>query len=259
MITLGGFGRMEHYDAIRTAGFDYAELDTPELEALPEEEFQAFCQKVQDCGFPVRSGARAIPEAEPWFFTEEFSLEKYRDYLKRACPRARQLGMEKIIIGNGKARWLTEPDSIRKEGRFVDFMRMFADIAGENGLEVILEPLGPRYSNYINTLPQAVEVIEKIHRPNVFTMADLRHLYWAKEPFVDIISCVNYVHHLHIDYPAVWPQRPFPRPEDNYDYSEFLNAVSRSGYRGMLTVEADIPRDWKSAFQGAAAVVEGIR
>lgn len=39
---LGGFGRIEDYENIRQAGFDYAELDLPELEALPEGNFLHF-------------------------------------------------------------------------------------------------------------------------------------------------------------------------------------------------------------------------
>lgn len=39
---LGGFGRIADYDNIRQAGFDYAELDVPEIEALTENEFRIF-------------------------------------------------------------------------------------------------------------------------------------------------------------------------------------------------------------------------
>ena len=50
---LGGFGRIADYDNIRQAGFDYAELDVPEIEALTENEFRIFCDKVHEIGFPV--------------------------------------------------------------------------------------------------------------------------------------------------------------------------------------------------------------
>ena len=55
---LGGFGRIADYDNIRQAGFDYAELDVPEIEALTENEFRIFCDKVHEIGFPVLTGAR---------------------------------------------------------------------------------------------------------------------------------------------------------------------------------------------------------
>lgn len=257
---LGGFGKITDYDLMRQAGFDYAELDVPEIEALPDGEFHAFCEKVQKAGFPVLTGSRALPVAEPWFFTEHFRAAEYEPYLKHACRRAGagMLGMKKVILGNGKARWLPDETGIQKEDRFIDFMKMFAETAGEQGLEVILEPLGPIYSNYINTLPEAVRVIQKIQMPNLFTMADLRHMVWSKESFEDLSACAEYVHHIHIDYPLSYPQRPFPGPEDDYDYTEFLDALVRSGYQGTLTVEADIPEDWKKAYMDAAAVLKEI-
>ena len=46
--------------------------------------------------------------------------------------------MDRIIIGNGKARLLIDETSIKKENRFIDFMRMFAEIAGNYDVEVIL-------------------------------------------------------------------------------------------------------------------------
>lgn len=254
---LGGFGRIEDYENIRQAGFDYAELDLPELEALPEGEFSAFCDRVQKTGCPVLTGSRALPIADPWFFTEQFQATEYRDYLEHACRRAKMLGIEKVILGNGRARWLLDETSIRKESRFIDFMRMFAEIAGEQGLEVILEPLGPKYSNYINTLPEAVRIIHEVSMPNLFTMADLRHMVWSKEPLKDIAACADYVHHIHIDYPASYPQRPFPKPEDDFDYTGFLDVLKKSGYQGTLTVEADIPQDWNRSYQDAAAVLKG--
>lgn len=255
---LGGFGRIADYDRIQQAGFDYAELDVPEIEALSETEFGNFCDKVHKTGFPVLTGARALPIADPWFFTDRFCAMDYKEYLEHACRRANLLGMGKIILGNGKARWLIDETSIKMESRFVDFMRMFAEIAGNNNVEVILEPLGPKYSNYINTLPEAVRIIREVGMPNLYTMADLRHLVGSKEPFADIVTCVNYVHHIHIDYPTSYPARLFPKAFDDYDYSGFLNAIKESGYQGTLTIEADIPDDWNRAYQEAAVVLNDL-
>ena len=174
---IGGFGRIADYEKIKAAGFDYAELDLPEIEELSEEAFEALCKKVEQEDFPILTGARALPIATPWFFTEQFSLEEYRDYMVRACARASRLGIRKIIIGNGKARWLIDETSIQKESNFVDLLSLFAQICEENGVELILEPLGPDYSNYINTLPEAVRVVKATGSKNLFIMADLRHLY----------------------------------------------------------------------------------
>lgn len=255
---LGGFGHLADYDAIRAAGFDYAELDLPEIEALPEEDFEAFLKKVQAAGFPVLTGARALPLAEPWFFTDAYDKNAWRGYMARACERAGRLGIQKIILGNGKARSLLDETSIQREQNFLDELSAFADYAAAQGIEMILEPLGPEYSNYINTLPEAVRVIRAAGNDNLFLMADLRHLYRGGESFEDIVSCAEYLRHVHVDYPGVWPARPYPTPEDDYDYAPFLEAVKRSGYDDTLTIEADVPEDWQSAHDRAVKVLEAV-
>lgn len=255
---LGGFGKIADYDNIRLAGFDYAELDIPEIESMTEREFAVFNDKVHEFSFPVLTGARTLPVAEPLFFTDDFRAPDFSRYLENACKRANILGIGKIILGNGKARQLLDDTSISKEHRFIEFMRMFAEIAGNRDLEVIIEPLGPKYSNYINTLPDAVRLIQEVAMPNLYTMADLRHLYWAKEPFTDIIRYVEYVHHLHVDYPVQYPERPFPCDNDDFDYTDFLDAIKESGYKDTITVEADVPEDWNCAYANAVSVLERV-
>lgn len=256
---IGGFGRIADYEKIKAAGFDYAELDLPEIEELSDETFEAFCEKVKQENFPVLTGARALPIAEPWFFTEHFSLDEYKDYIAKACVRAKRLGIQKIIIGNGKARWLLDETSIQKESNFIDLLSLFSKVCGENGIEMILEPLGPDYSNYINTLPEAVRVVKAAGNDNLFIMADLRHLYRGGESYEDIVDCAAYLHHVHIDYPETFPARPFPTAEDGFDYAPFLDAVKRAGYDDTLTIEADIPDNWTDAYQRAMKVLEGVR
>ncbi len=256
---IGGFGRISDYEKIKAAGFDYAELDLPEIEALPEAEFEAFCRKVAQENFPVLTGSRALPIADPWFFTEQYSLETWRTYMVNACARAKKLGIKKIIIGNGKARWLLDETSIQKEQNFIELLSLFSAICEENGIEMILEPLGPDYSNYINTLPEAVRVVKAAGNKNLFIMADLRHLYRGGESYEDIVDCADYLHHVHIDYPEVFPARPFPTADDGFDYGPFLDAVKRAGYDDTLTIEADVPEDWIDAYQKALKILEVVR
>lgn len=247
---LGGFGQIADYDNIKNSGFDYAELDIPEIVDLSETDFQTFCEKVKKDRFPVLIGSRALPIAEPWFFTDQFSLKKYQHYMDIACIRAGKLGIRKIILGNGKARLLSDKSSMELEENFIESLHMYAQYAEKQGIEFILEPLGPDYSNYINTLPEAVRVVRKVDAPNLFIMADLRHLYRGGEPNEDIVACAEYVHHIHVDNPKTFPERLFPNVNDGFDYEPFLNAVKRSGYHDTLTIEADIPVDWPSAYHG---------
>lgn len=255
---LGGFGFLADYPKIQKAGYDYAELDMPEIEALSDEEFSAVRDRIGQAGFPVLTGARILPITEPLFFVDGFRPSSLEDYLRKTCRRSAELGIRKVILGNGKARSLAGPEDRAKEPVFVDFLRMLGEIAGENQLELILEPLGPKYSNYINTIPEAVEMLERVGLSNVFTMADLRHMVWSRESLDHVITYRPYLHHIHVDYPLSYPERGYPKTGDGYDYSEFLTALKQSGYQDTMTIEADIPENWSLAHDGAVVVLSPV-
>ncbi|MBQ1492257.1 MAG: sugar phosphate isomerase/epimerase [Blautia sp.] len=245
---LGGFGKIEDYDKIKAAGFDYAELDMPEIEALSEEELSRFAAHVEECGFPVPTGARIIPVTDPLFFIEGFQNKDWEEYLKSSCRKNARLGIKKILFGGGKARSLQGEESRRLEGQFISFMRMLCEIAGEHGQEILIEPLGPKYSNYMNTVPAALEVAEKISMPNLFVMADLRHFIWSGEPLEDIGRYQESIHHYHMDFPLSFPERGVPSVEDGYNYASYLTQLALLKDQDYtLTIESDIPKDWMAA------------
>lgn len=254
---LGGFGLIKEYDKIREAGFDYAELDMPEIMALDREQFASFKSHVEEAGFPVPVGTRVLPATEPLFFVPGYHEISLRPYLEFSCRRAGEIGIETILLGNGKARWLVDEGSLKKEHVFIGFLRMLCEIAGEQGQKVLIEPLGPKYSNYINTLPEADRVIRKAAMPNLFAMVDLRHFVWAKEPLEDIVRYREIVQHVHVDYPLSYPERKWPDVKDDYDYMPFFEQLK--WYDGRLTVEADIPTDWDSAGKEAKNLLQAYR
>ncbi|MCP1111160.1 sugar phosphate isomerase/epimerase family protein [Ohessyouella blattaphilus] len=255
---LGGFGQIGDYQNIGEAGYDFVELDMPEIEGLEEKEFETLREVIDSCGFPVLTGARLFPIAEPLFFTNEFEPEEWFPYLRKVCERASKLGIKKIILGNGKARSLDAKDDRERINGFIEFLRSIADIAAEHGQELILEPLGPKYSNYIQTIPEAVDVIKLVNRPNIFTMADLRHMLGAGEAFENIVDYLSYIHHIHVDYPKSYPERKYPSLADDYNYDEFISILEKSGYNDTLTIEADVPNDWKAAYQQILPIFEEI-
>lgn len=245
---IGGFGRIKDYPQISGTGFDFAELDIPEIVDLSGDALQSF-QKEISKGIPVTIGSRLLPVTEPLFFNPGFSPESLHPYLEKACQKTAQLGIQAVILGNGKARSVPSGKAVQDESVFIDSLRIMAQEAAKNKQILILEPLGPRYSNYINTISQAVHLIERVGLDNVFTMADLRHMVGSKESFQDIATYLPYIRHIHIDYPISYPERRYPSAQDNYDYAPFLNSLELAGYDGTLTIEADIPKDWSQAYR----------
>ena len=121
---------------------------------------------------------------------------------------------------------------------------VLCETAQKYGITVLLEPLGPRYSNYINTIEEAVDICKILKADNLFTMCDLRHMVDSHDNFSNIIKYGKYIRHVHIDNPLLYPQRIYPEQEDGYDYSEYFRALQKIDYDGTLTVEADIPQNY---------------
>ena len=80
---LGGFGLIEHYESISAAGYDYAELDMPEIEALSNDAFAQFKDKTASVGLPVLTGTRILPITTPTFFIDGFKPSELAPYLNR--------------------------------------------------------------------------------------------------------------------------------------------------------------------------------
>ena len=247
MMKIGGFGHINDYSQISAAGYDFAELDIPEIASLSFSELKTLKHKLKS-GVPVLIASRLLPVTEPLFFKIGFEPEFLRSYLEEACQKTAELGVRAVILGNGKARSMLSQSDYQREDIFLEALNLMAEVAAQNRQELILEPLGPRYSNYINTVEQAVQVIQKTGKDNIFTMADIRHMVGSKDTFDNIERYIPYIHHLHIDYPLSYPERLYPSVEDDYDYSGFLDAIKKSGYDGTLTVEADIPDNWQEAY-----------
>ena len=258
MVKIGGFGHIVDYLQIAAAGYDFAELDIPEIAVLSGSELKDFRQKIKK-GSPVLIASRLLPVTEPLFFKIGFEPESLRAYLEKACQKTAELGIRALILGNGKARSMLSPSDRQKEDVFIETLSLMAEIAAKNQQEIILEPLGPRYSNYINTIEQAVYIIQKVGKDNLFTMADLRHMVGSKDKFDSIVRYLPYIHHLHIDYPLSYPERLYPAVGDGYDYSSFFAAIKKSGYTGTLTVEADVPNNWQMAYKKVEMLLAAYR
>lgn len=137
---LGGFGYIRDYPQICEAGYNFAELNIPEIANLTFSELQSLQQKIREA-IPVPIASCLLPTTEPLFFTKEFRPESLRTYLENACKKTAQLGIHAVILGNGKARSLLSEEDLQREEVFLDTIRLIAEIAGKNGQELILEPL----------------------------------------------------------------------------------------------------------------------
>ena len=238
---LGCFGKTDQIAAIRSAGYDSAELDFCELTNMDENAFLSFYKEASasGLGFEVFSGLIPLTER---FHSPDFNLDYWLTRTEKGAARAAELGCYMIPFGAGKCRSIPEDvDAADASAKVADIVRAFSHVLSEHGILLVVEPLGPANSNYLNTLPEVQDFLTKVDHPNCSSMCDLRHMHKTGEALSNISAYRDIVKHAHIDYPRGM-ERYFPASDDGYDYRPYFDALHQANYDKILTVEATAVR-----------------
>ncbi len=242
---MGAFGNIGQMEMIKTAGFNTAELDLGEIMGMDLKTFLNFERRAERSGlrFDVFSGLLPLDIRihEPGFL-----WDKWLEYVDKAAERAACLGAKRIPFGAGKCRSIPAGCEDREEAekRLAAFVGEICCIFQKYSLEMVVEPLGPANSNYLNRIGETADFARSLKRENCHIMCDLRHMYKTGDPYHAIISFKKEIRHAHIDHPE-GELRRFPLPDDGFDYQPYLEALHDSGYDGILTVEATYYEDFE--------------
>lgn len=161
--------------------------------------------------------------------------DREMDYLRRAFPRAQQLGIDTIVFGSGPARRV--PDGFPKEQAFqqlVAFVKRIAPEAQKHGLVLAVEAQRKEETNIINSTAEAITWVEAVGHPHFQVMVDFYHLALEKEDPA-VLTRAKRIAHVHFANPT---GRVFPRQADEYDYAGFFANLGKIGYRGRISIEA---------------------
>ncbi|MFH2115655.1 MAG: sugar phosphate isomerase/epimerase family protein [Spirochaetota bacterium] len=247
---LSCFGSIKDLDDISAAGYDCAELHIREIMGFDDAQYKVALGKLRDCGIPAEVFDNPIP-LDSRVPDPSFDLAYYRDFLRKATDRCAGMGARYFVFGNGKARSLpTEGDIQGAASKFDEFFRMLLEITAEHNITVLIEPLGKKLSNIVNSLPEAVAFIEKYGRPNWKTFIDYRYMVELGRPLDEIAKYEPFIKHVHLDNPmTVFPERVVPRLDDGFDYAPFLDALKAIAYKEIISVEASVFKDYKAEIQ----------
>ena len=233
----GCFGMVNDIEAISQAGFDFIEPNLKELIELSEDAFQDVLLRLKASGLAVDAISWILPTNLD-LTAEQTRYEDWQDYISTGISRSLAMGAFIWPIGSGKGRSI-KPGNGTPEQQMQRVHRFFSQLASQTaaaGIQILIEPLGPDFTNYLQTLEETVAFVKSLHSNNVKTMCDLRHLTAAGVALTDIITWKDLIGHAHIDIP-VGKLRRFPRPEDGYDYAPYFHILNQIGI-DRLSVEA---------------------
>jgi sugar phosphate isomerase/epimerase len=240
------FGFAKNIDAISAAGYDCIEMHMHEIMKFNKQEFDEMQQHLKDSPVVCEVLDNPVP-LDQRIADESFDLDFYRNYLNFGADRAAELGVKYYIFGNGKTRSLPTSGDIQFAiDKNITFMQMMADIAAIRGITVLIEPLAPQVSNVIYSIPEAIEYIINIGKPNLGTLLDYRWFLAQDRPFTDIEKFGQFIKHVHIDNPTTeFPKRVIPRINDGHDYSMLFQSLKNINYTGIISIEANTFTDYE--------------
>ncbi len=185
------------------------------------------------CGVPLPSG---VPVTQ-----QGFNLYVWTEHVKRSLHRMADLGCRKIAWSDGRARVLpVEGEVAGLKEQALQFLFMLCEAAGSFGMTVLVEPLGPRRTNFLNSIGQIGEFLPRVGKDNLSSMVSLRELEAIGLTPAQLPVHRRLIGHVQIENPGpVGGERRCPRPGDGHDYRPFLKALKGFGYADTIALPAD--------------------
>jgi D-psicose/D-tagatose/L-ribulose 3-epimerase len=131
--------------------------------------------------------------------------------------------------------WLLDAHERRATvGRLVEALRPVADHAGERGIRLALEPLNRYETSLVNTVDQAMEVVDGVDSAALGVCLDTFHLnIEEKDPAAAVERVAGHVAHVQ----ACGTDRGTPGA-DRFEWSRFVEALGRTAYTGAVCIES---------------------
>ena len=238
----------------KAVGFDYVEAGFSLLTTENTEEFDRYAAELQKNDIRCESVNCFIPGHLP-VVADTVNEKGLYDYVKKGMENGVKLGVKTVVFGSGGARRIPEGFPYEKAVR--QTLRFLREIAGplaeENGITVVLEPLSPRDTNFINTAKEGAVIAAAADHPAVKSLVDLFHMEKVGDTNADILAIGPMIRHAHIAEPS---QRVYPSTPDEFDYKGFVAALESVGCP-RCSVEANC-RDFETDSRAAARLLQSL-
>jgi sugar phosphate isomerase/epimerase len=227
-------------DRAAADGFDFVHAAPDLVSGLDDGEVLRQKERLRGGGLPFT--VCDVPLPPDVRVTERgFNLYVWTEHAKRALHRMADLGCRKLAWSDGKARVLPiEGEVADLKEQALQFLFLLCEAAGSLGITVLVEPLGPRRTNFLNSMIEIGEFLPRVGKDNLSSMVSLRELDaigLSPRQFGDHRQLIS---HVRLENPSpTGGGRRCPRPDDGYEYRPFLKALKAIGYAGAISLPGD--------------------
>lgn len=228
---------IDRYDALRELGYQAIALAGRDVAAMDDQTFSQAAEAIK-AGPLVMTSLNAFCPPSLHLNGPDADLRAVRDYTRRLCARAQAMGVQSIGVGSPASR--SVPEGYPPEQAIAEFGRSLAEIceiAADDRMEVLLEPLARLECNCVNTTLEALELIHQLKLPNLHLLYDIYHACLMGEPLEWLELAAPEIRCAHISG-AEGGEHTYLSPRCMKPLRPYVQALARSGYQGQLLLEA---------------------
>jgi sugar phosphate isomerase/epimerase len=221
-------------------GFDFVQPVGSLVADMSGEQLLQHKERVAAEGLPFAACAVPLP-AEVHVTQRGFNLYAWMEHLKRTTHRMADLGCKKLLWSDGRARVLpVEGELTGLKEQVLQFLFMLCEVAANFQITVLVEPLGPRRTNLLNSMQEVGEFLPRVGKQNLASLISLRELEPIGLPLARLVDHRALIQYVHMENPQSHEgSRVSPRPSDGCDYRPFLRALKAMGYSGEIGLPSD--------------------
>ncbi|HEX6890654.1 MAG TPA: sugar phosphate isomerase/epimerase family protein [Chryseolinea sp.] len=173
--------------------------------------------------------------------------EAILNYAKAVFERCQRAGISMVVWGSGGARRVPDGyDHNKAKEQFIYIARKVAVLAKKYKIDLALENLNSTETNFINTVEDAFDVVNKVDQKNFWLCIDIYHMLMEGEGPAVIEKTKKKL--IHCDIAEKLNRAPPGVRGD--DFRPYLSMLKKIGYSGKIVLECrwtDLPAQLASA------------
>ncbi len=231
--------------------------DNPHL--IPAEERLLIRRTAEKYGIEITSlhWLLLVPEGLSITSPDREVRERTLEVMLGLVKLCADLGGRTLVHGSPGQRTFSG-DREAAMARAAELFSRVAEVAGKAGVIYCIEPLTDKETNFINTIAEAAELVEKVGSPYFRTMLDTKAASGTeKETVTELINKWvpnGMIRHVHLNDPCL--RAP---GQGELRFRDILAALEENDYQGVLAVEPfDYFPDGRSQAARAIGYLQGV-
>jgi sugar phosphate isomerase/epimerase len=212
------------YDGVELALLDASQIDLAMVDPLLKE---------YDLEIPMISSGQVFAQGGLCFTSSDKDVrDQAISRIKGLIDLAEHFG---AIVNIGRVRGPIAPDDtyIEAEKRFLDCLDTVAAYAEPKGILIAVEPVNRYEINFINSVDEAYQIVQKLDRPNVKIQPDTFHMNIEDQCIeAALVECFDRIAYIHVADSNRWAPG-----NGHLNFPNIINVLRSVGYEGYLTAE----------------------